>query len=122
LRIYLLFFPLFLFATQYWISFQYTMYNNQIINEKFEVAKCMLQKNLPTIKQFKYFNQHSKLKDIFKYEKENLIDLFSKEGIILHQTQKIVNYYSSDKVKITFLPKRFDIIFKDGYIIFKLKE
>ena len=122
MRIYLLFFPLFLFATQYWISFQYTMYNNQIINEKFEVAKCMLQKNLPTIKQFKYFNQHSKLKDIFKYEKENLIDLFSKEGIILHQTQKIVNYYSSDKVKITFLPKRFDIIFKDGYIIFKLKE
>jgi len=118
----LLFFPLFLFSTEYWISFQYTMKNNQIINEKFEYSKCMNPINSKTIKEFKYFNEHSNLKDIFKYEKEKLIDLFSKEGVILHQNQKIVNYYSSDKVKITFLPRRFDIIFKDGYIIFKLKE
>jgi len=75
-----------------------------------------------TIKEFIYFNQHKDLKDIFKYEKENLIDMFSKAGVIMHNNQKIVNYYSSDKVKITFLPRRFDIIFKDGYMIFKLKE
>ena len=116
----LIFLPLFLFATQYWISFQYTIKNNQIINEKLEYSKCMSEKNLPTIKTFKYFNKHTKLKDIFKYEKENLIDIFSKEGVILHQNQKIVNYYSDDKVKITFLPKRFDIIFVDGYIEFRL--
>jgi len=122
MKILLLFFPLFLFATEYWISFQYTMKNNQIINEKFEYSRCMHPITSKTIKEFKYFNEHSNLKDIFKYEKENLIDLFSKEGVILHQNQKIVNYYSSDKVKITFLPRRFDIIFKDGYMIFKLKE
>ena len=116
----LLFFPLFLFSTEYWISFQYTMKNNQIINEKFEYSKCMNPINSKTIKEFKYFNEHSNLKDIFKYEKEKLIDLFSKEGVILHQNQKIVNYYSSDKVKITFLPRRFDIIFKDGYMEFRL--
>jgi len=118
----LLFFPLFLFATQYWISFQYTMKNNQIINEKFEYSKCMYPTNSATIKEFKYFNQYKNLKDIFKYEKENLIDMFSKVGVIMHNNQKIVNYYSDDKVKVTFLPRRFDIIFKDGYIIFKLKE
>jgi len=116
----LIFLPLFLFATQYWISFQYTIKNNQIINEKLEYSKCMSEKKLPTIKTFKYFNKHTKLKDIFKYEKENLIDIFSKEGVILHQNQKIVNYYSDDKVKITFLPKRFDIIFIDGYMEFRL--
>ena len=80
----------------------------------------MSEKKLPTIKTFKYFNQHTKLKDIFKYEKEDLIDLFSKEGVIIHQNQKIINYYSNDKVKITFLPKRFDIIFIDGYMEFRL--
>ena len=116
----IIFLPIFLFATQYWISFQYTIKNNQIINEKLEYSKCMSEKKLPTIKTFKYFNKHTKLKDIFKYEKENLIDIFSKEGVILHQNQKIVNYYSDDKVKITFLPKRFDIIFVDGYMEFRL--
>ena len=117
-----LFFPIFLFATEYWISFQYTIQNNQIINEKFEYSRCMHSTTSKTIKEFKYFNKHTKLKDIFKYEKEDLIDLFSKEGVIMHNNQKIINYYSDDKVKITFLPRRFDIIFKDGYIIFKLKE
>ena len=117
----IIFFPLFLFATEYWISFQYTIKNNQVINEQLNISRCMSEENLPTKKEFKYFNQHNSLKDIFKYEKEELIDLFSKNGIILHSSQKIVNYYSDDKIKVTYLPKRFDIIFKDGYIIFRLK-
>ena len=82
----------------------------------------MESSNSKIIKEFKYFNQYKSLKDIFKYEKENLIDLFSKEGIILHQNQKVLNYISQEKIKITFLPRRFDIIFKDGYMIFRLKE
>jgi len=82
----------------------------------------MTNKNLPIKKSFRYFYYHNSLKDIFKYEKENLIDLFSKNGVIIHNSQKIINYYSDDKIKITYLPKRFDIIFKDGYLIFKLKE
>ena len=115
-----LFFPLFLFATEYYISFQYTIHNNQVINEQFNISKCMNQRKLKVIKTIKYFNKHTKLKDIFKYEKENLIDIFSKEGIIMHNNQKIVNYYPDDKIKITFLPKRFDIIFVDGYMEFRL--
>ena len=118
----IIFFPLFLFATEYWISFQYTIKNNQVINEQLNISRCMHEINTPTKKEFKYFNHHKSLKDIFKYEKENIIDLFSKNGVILHNNQKIVNYYSDDKIKITYLPKRFDIIFQDGYIIFKLKE
>ena len=117
-----IFFPFFLFATQYFISFQYTIKNNKILNERFDYSRCMDNKKLPTKKEFKYFYNHTSLKDIFKYEQSNLIDLFSKEGIILTDNQRIINYYLNDKVKITFLPKRFDIIFKDGYLIFKLKE
>ena len=120
MKLFFLFFPLFIFATEYYISFQYTIQNNQIINEKLEYSRCMEDKKLPIIKTIKYFNQHNSIKDIFKYEAENIIDILSKHGVIIHNNQKIVNYYSSDKVKITYLPKRFDIIFVDGYIEFRL--
>ena len=73
-------------------------------------------------KYIKYFNQHDNLKDIFKYESENIIDLLSKQGIILHSTSQINNFYLNDEIKITYLPKRFDIIFKDGYMLIGLKE
>jgi len=115
-----LFFPSFLLALQYYISFQYTIQNNQIINEKLEYSRCMDEKKLPIITTIKYFNKYNSIKDIFKYESENIIDILSKNGVIIHNSQKIINYYSLDKVKITYLPKRFDIIFIDGYIEFRL--
>ena len=116
----LLFVPIYLFATQFYISFQYTIKNNKVINEQLNISKCMQELKLPIIKQFKYRYEHNKLKDIFKFEKEHLIDLFSKEGVILHNNQKVINFYPDDKIKITYLPKRFDVFFFDGYLIFRL--
>ena len=82
----------------------------------------MKKTNSKTVKSLKYSTNYTSLDEIFKYEKDKLIDFFSKEGVVLHQHQKIVNYHSDDKVKITFLPRRFDIIFKSGYVVFDLKE
>jgi hypothetical protein len=117
----LVFFPFFLYAIQYWISFQYTVYNKQVINQKLEYARCMHEINTPTIASFKYFYHHKSLKDVFKYEQNEIIDMLSKSGIILHNTNRTINFYPDDKIKITYLPQRFDIIYKDGYLVFNLK-
>ena len=106
----------------YYLSFQYTVEDGQVINSQINYAKCMHSSNKKVIKYIKYFNQHNNIKDIFKYESENIIDLLSKNGIILHSDSKVTNFYLNDKIKITYLPQRFDIIFKDGYMMFGLKE
>ncbi|NPA55386.1 MAG: hypothetical protein GXO40_03395 [Epsilonproteobacteria bacterium] len=117
---------LWLLVTQLWgvevyISFQYTIQNNQIINEKLEYSKCMSHSSAPIITQIKYFPHHDTLAGVLKYEKEEIIDVLSKNGVFVSNCNITTNFYNNDKIKVTYLPQRFDIIFQDGYLIFKLK-
>ncbi len=106
----------------YYLSFQYTVKDAQVINSQINYSKCMTTSDKKVKKYIKYFNKHKNIKDVFKYESENIIDLLSQNGIILDGSSKINNFYLNDKITITYLPKRFDIIFKDGYMMFGLKE
>jgi hypothetical protein len=81
----------------------------------------MVPQKLKTIKVFRYFNKHNNIKDVFKNENEQIISLLAKNGVIVSDNSIIQNQYNNEKIKITYPPQIFDIIFKDGVMIFKLK-
>ena len=77
--------------------------------------------NLP---YFYLFKIPTDKKDIIKicYEnKEKIIDYLLKKEVFVTANERSDNSFSS-RIVATFLPKRFDIIIKNGYAYFYLKE
>jgi hypothetical protein len=81
--------------------------------------------NSSDLNSFYIFKIPTTKKDIIKtcYEnRETIIDYLLNKNMFITAIEKIHNSILSSKVVATFLPKRFDIIIKNGYAYFYLKE
>lgn len=118
----ILFFPIFLFATDYYLSFQFITHDYKLFSYKIEYSKALTNPKLKTIKTIIYYPEHKTLKNIFKYEADNIVDLLSKNGVIIYNNDKTHNFILQNRTKLSFPPKRFNIILKDGIMIMQEKQ
>ena len=100
----------------------YVTHNYQLFSYKIEYSKAMTTSNSKTIHTITYYPKHKTIKEIFKYEADNIVDLLSKEGVIVFNNDKSSNYILQNRTKVSFPPKRFSIILKDGVLIMKERE
>ena len=108
-------------AQDYFISFAFIQKNGKIIYDKFNCSKPLTTKyskstflfSLPLVKD---------IKTTCIYYKDKIIDFLLKDDIYLKKKKKMYKNYLKSRIKLTFLPKRFDIIIKNGEVKFYLKE
>jgi len=110
----------FLYA-DYFISFSFTSLNNKLIFYELNCAKAMTNKNVKKIFLFKFFTPYHNIKEICKYQSQILADkLIQFKSFVYSDNEMLKNSYHF-RVKLTFRPKRFDIIIKNGIAYFYLK-
>jgi len=109
------------FASDYFISFDLIVKNNILKAYNFNCSKALT--SIPSKKKFLFSLPFYKsiIKTCKKYE-NNIIDQLLKNEVFISSFEIVTNGYLNQKEKIIFLPKRFDIIIKDGRIFFYLKE
>ena len=108
-------------ARDYFISFSFVNVNNKIIYSNFSCSKALTTKysskkylfSLPFIKD---------IKTTCRVYKEKIIDKLFKSKVFVYSNEKVLKNYIKSRTKLTFLPKRFDIIIKNGVVKFYLKE
>jgi hypothetical protein len=109
----LIFIPLFLFA-DYYISIQLSS-NNAILQQyTLNCSKALTVSDADEKFIFKIKIDEKDINSLCKKEKDKIILNLLKYKSYIYSN----NYYS----KITFIPKRFDIIIKNGFAYFYLKE
>ena len=111
----------FLYA-DYFISFSFTSLNNKIISYELNCAKAMTNENIERKLLFKIPTMYLKVKKLCKYQSQILIDNLMKFESIIYSNDEIVQNRYNFKTKLTFPPKRFDIIIKNETVYFYLKE
>ena len=111
-------------AGDYYISFQYATKDYIQIYSKFNCSKTLI----PTTQKGKFlFSLPSNYpqKDVIKFcykNRDKIVDKLLQQNIILIAREKSYNTYLETHKKLTFLPHKFDIIIKNGYAYFYLKE
>ena len=106
-----------------YISFQYSTKNYKLIYDNFNCSYSILD-SLKGDKKFLFslfYNDNTILHFCYK-NREEIINNLLKEGIVLSSREKIYNTFLETHKKLTFLPHKFDIIIKNGYAYFYLKE
>jgi len=111
----------FLYA-DYFISFSFTSLNNKIISYELNCAKAMTSEIKKEKFLFKIPTIYNKVQKICKYQSQILIDNLMKFELIVYSNDEIVQNRYNFKTKLTFPPKRFDIIIKNETVYFYLKE
>ena len=110
-----------LYSKDYFISFSFTSLNNKIIYYKLDCAKAMTNKNVKRKLLFKLPTIYIEVKKICKYQSQILIDKLMKFESIIYSNDEILKNRYNFRTKLTFTPKRFDIIIKNGIADFYLK-
>jgi len=112
----------FLFGKDYYISFSFSSLNTKLIYTKFNCSKALTASKLPKKFLFK-IPCNKTIKKCCQLNQKMIIDKLLKNNIYIYS----FNYMKNNIIfknysKLTFLPKRFDIILKDGYLYFYLRE
>jgi len=106
-----------------YISFQYSTKNYKLIYDNFNCSFSIINfstQNGKLLFSLPY-NDKSVIKFCYK-NRENIIDNLLKQKIVFTSRDKIYNTFLETHKKLTFLPHKFDIIIKNGYAYFYLKE
>jgi hypothetical protein len=110
-----------IFAKEFFISFQLSSKNNKLIYEKFNCSS-KLTESLGKKRLLFYFPCNETIKKCCYENKELIINRLLKDEIVVSGFDyKNLNTFKTH-AKITFLPLTFDIIIKNGYAYFYLKE
>ena len=111
----------FISARDYFISFSFVSKNGKIIYNKFNCSNAL--SNIDTPKKLIFILPLKKnIKTTCLYYKDFIIDTLLKKGIYLYASDVLYSNYLKTRIKVTFLPIRFDIIIKDKRVYFYLKE
>ena len=109
------------FATDYYLSFQITSVNNQIVANKIEYSKAMTHSSAKRKFLFSFPTDCKSIEKMLENNKDKIFNLLLKEDILVTSTSLINNRFY-EKSKISYLPKRFDIIIKNQVAYFYSKE
>jgi len=105
----------------YFISFDLVSKNSKIISFNFYCSKALSVKN--SKKRYLFSLPLKKnIKTTCQFYKYKIIDFLSKKGVVVYSNENLTKNNLNTKTKLTFIPKRFDIIIKNGFVKFYLKE
>jgi len=110
----------FLYA-DYFISFSFTSLNNKLISYELNCAKAMTNKNDKRVFLFKFFTPYRTFKEICVYQSQILVDKLIKYNSFVYSDDEVIKNSYHFRTKLTFIPKRFDIIINRGIAYFYLK-
>ena len=71
---------------------------------------------------FEFPTKYTKIKKVCVLEQNKIINYLLKYKFHISSNEKKSNNYLISRIKGVFLPKRFDIIIKNGFVKFYLKE
>jgi len=111
----------FLYA-DYFLSFSFTSVNNKIISFELNCAKAMTSENKNKKFLFKIPTLYNKVQKICKYQSQTLIDKLTNVEVYIYSNDEVLKSKYNFRTKLTFPPKRFDIIIKNEAAYFYLKE
>ena len=111
-----------LFGMDYFISLHLTSVNNKLINYKLDYSKAMTSSNKRTKFLFFIDTPYLKVKDVLKYQQSEIINKLLKENVFIYSNSLLRKNYFYEKSKLSYTPKRFDIIIKNHRAYFFLKE
>jgi hypothetical protein len=106
----------------YFISFSLTSNNLREINYYLNISKALTKLNTNKKYLFKIYCSNKNIIQCCKKNSEKIFNKLLKRDIIITSTVNLSNSSFYEKTKIVFLPKRFDIIIKNGFAYFYLKE
>ena len=112
----------FLFAKDYYISFSFSALDYQLNINQFICVKAMTQNYENKKMLFKIPTKFNNIDTFCKNQKDEIVLKLLKSGIYTSSYDDIFNNQAIKTYsKITFIPKRFDIIIKNGFAYFYLK-
>jgi len=105
----------------YFISFDFMSKNSKIIFFHFNCSKALTIKNSKKIFLFS-LPLKKNIKTTCNFYEKKIIDFLLKRKVVIYSNEKLEKNNLNTQTKLTFLPKRFDIIIKNGFVKFYLKE
>jgi hypothetical protein len=106
----------------YFISFSLTNNNLKEINYQLNISKSLTKLNTNKKYLFKIYCSNKNIIQCCKKNSEKIFNELLKRNIIVTSIVNLSHFSFYEKSKIVYLPKRFDIIIKNGYAYFYLKE
>jgi len=106
----------------YFISFDFISKNGKIISFHFNCSKCMVKNSSKKKLLFKFKTPYHSIKKICKYQQNEIINNLLKYKFHIFSYDLKKNNFLVSYQKGVFLPQRFDIIIKNNYVYFYLKE
>jgi len=121
--VFLIFFFSFICSKEYFISYQLISKNGILIYYKLNFSKCLSKTHFK--KNFLF-----KIKVKKNYDLDKLLSLYKDEIFeklltyqnVIYAYSNLVNFQLNSFQKLTFTPKRFDIILKNRYLYFYLRK
>jgi len=115
-------FSLILFAKDYYISFSFASINYMLKVFQFNCSRALTSSNKHKIFLFKIGCEYKNINKCCYSHKSEIIDNLLKNEVFLYSLDKLNKNSFKDYSKLTFTPKRFDIILKNGYLYFYLRK
>ncbi|MEO1924181.1 MAG: hypothetical protein ABGX25_06705 [Nautiliaceae bacterium] len=109
-------------AKEVFISFSFVSYNNKLVYNNFNCSFALTSSEENGVF---LFSLPCNSDDIIKFCYKNsslIIENLLKKNVFFYSNEKLDNNFYFGRSKITFTPKRFDIIIKDNWAYFYLKE
>ena len=111
-----------LIAKDFFISFDFTSKGYKLSSFHFFCSKAMTQSDANEKFIFSIDTSYSKPKEVCKKESQKIIDNLIKYKSIIYSNETLTNFSLKTRTKLSFPPKRFDIIIKNSRAYFFLKE
>ncbi len=105
----------------YFISFDFVSKNSKIVSFHFNCSRALTIKDSKKTFLFS-LPLRKNIKTTCDFYENKIIDFLLKRKVVIYSNEKFVRNSLNTQTKLTFLPKRFDIIIKNGFVKFYLKE
>jgi hypothetical protein len=113
---------LYIRADDYFLSFSLSNLNLNEVNYQLNISKALTVEDKKEKYLFKISCNENNIKICCKKNSEKIFNELLKRDIIVTSTSLISHKFFYEKTKIVYLPQRFDIIIKNGFAYFYLKE
>jgi len=111
----------FLFANDYFISFQYKIKNYRVEFFNFNCAKALSVKNSKKVFLFSFPCDNENIQNCCLLNENKIVDFLLKKSVVISSEDELRSNSLQTSSKLTYLPQRFDIIIKDGIAYFYQK-
>jgi len=112
----------FLFAKDFYISFSFSSLNYNLKFFQFNCSKALTSTKKNKVFLFKLSCKYKNIQKCCYLHQSEIIDNLLKNEVFLYSLDKLNKNFFKDYSKLTFTPKRFDIILKNGYLYFYLRK